>query len=320
MNVAAYQGVRALVLGASGFIGAWTVRALLARGAAVTAVARNSNRAATVAGSFGRDVRVIVADLADPEAPERLIDATGPSVVFNLAGYGVDRSERNPELMALLNARLVETLCARLAAEPDRGWEGSRLVHAGSALEYGRLEGALDETVAADPTTDYGRTKLEGTRAIESCCAATGLRGVVARLFTVYGPGEHSDRLLPSLMQTARTGRRLALTSGRQQRSFTYVEDVAEGLLRLGISAVSPGSVVNLATGRVSSVREFAETAAAVLGIDPLLLDFGALPDREDEMWHGEVDVTRLWTLTSWYPPTAIADGIRRTWELADAR
>lgn len=314
---ATYRGVPALVLGGSGFIGAWTARALHASGGVVTVAGRDPGRVARALGTAMADVRVILADLGSPAAVDQIIDAAAPAVVFNLAGYGVDRSERDPELMERLNARLVERLCARLASVPDHGWAGLRLVHAGSALEYGRVGGPIRETGAANPMTDYGRTKLQGTRALEACCRASGLRAVVARLFTVYGSGEHPDRLLPAIMQTARTRARLALTTGRQRRSFTYVEDVAAGLLRLGAGAAAPGAIVNLAADRLASVREFAETAARVLGIDAALLDFGALPDREDEMWHGDVDVTRLHALTAWSPPTSIADGVRRTWELS---
>lgn len=314
----AYRGVRALVLGGTGFIGAWTVRALHAHGAVVSVVARDAARAAAALGTARRDARVVVADLREPTAPERAIDETAPAVVFNLAGYGVHPSERNPDLMAALNVDLVERVCAKLAAEPDRGWPGLRLVHAGSALEYGPVDGPLRENAVVDPTTDYGRTKLRGTRIVESCGAMSGLRGAVARLFTVYGPGEHDGRLLPSLMRAARTGQPLELTSGRQRRNFTYVEDVVEGLLRLAVSAAGPGEIVNLATDRLTSVREFAETAARVLGMDRALLAFGALPHRDDEMWHGEVDVTRLRRLASWVPQTPIADGVRRTWEMTD--
>jgi nucleoside-diphosphate-sugar epimerase len=311
----AYRGVRAAVLGGSGFIGAWTARALHRRGAAVTLVGRDARQIAAVRDALDPAIQIFIADLGDRDAPDRVIDASRPSVVFNLAGYGVDRSERDVALMEVLNVRMVERLCARLAAQRVVGWGGVRLVHAGSALEYGRREGALRESLVGEPATDYGRTKLEGTRMVESCCAATPLRAVVARLFTVYGGGEHPDRLLPSLIRTAQTGRPLELTSGRQRRNFTYVEDVAEGLLRLGISEVSSCTVVNLATRHMSSVRRFAETAADLMGIDRLLV-FGALPDRDDEMWHGEVDVTRLQTLTSWVPSTPIADGIRQSWEL----
>jgi nucleoside-diphosphate-sugar epimerase len=314
----AYRGVPALVLGGSGFIGAWTTRALVARGAVVTVVARDPVRAATALAAVRDDVRILARDLADPTALDPLVDIAKPAIVFNLAGYGVDASERDPRLMAALNAELVEALCVRMARASDDGWRGVRLVQAGSALEYGTARRRLEETMPVHPTTEYGRTKLQGTRAIGSAGNVSGLHAVVARLFTVYGPGEHEHRLLPSLMRAARTGERLALTSGRQPRDFTYVGDVAEGLLRLGVSRAA-GTVVNLATARLATVREFAETAAAVIGLDPSLLEFGRLPEREDEMWHGEVDVSRLQDLTSWVPPTSLAEGIRRTWELRDA-
>jgi UDP-glucose 4-epimerase len=315
-----YRNVPALVLGGAGFIGAWTVRALLAQGAAVAVTARDERRAMSVLGATGRKVRVIITDLSRPGAASQSIDLSRPAIVFNLAGYGVDRSERSPDMMASLNTHLVAELCERVAAEPAGGWAGLKLVHVGSAAEYGRLDGSVREAAEGDPTTDYGRTKLQGTRFVEACCATSGLPAVVARLFTVYGPGEHSGRLLPALMRTAQTGSVLGLTSGRQRRNFTYVEDVAEGLLRLGRCHSVASQIINLATDRSLSVREFAETAAAVLGFDAALLDFGALPDRDDEMWHGDVDVTRLRDLTAWLPPTTIADGIRRSWEFRDVQ
>jgi UDP-glucose 4-epimerase len=314
----AYREVAALVLGGSGFIGAWTARALAARGAAVTVAARDAGRAAAVLGAADGGLHVLTADLTRPGSVEALIDATRPAIVFNLAGYGVDASERDPRMMAVLNAGMVEALCARMQAPPDDGWGGARLVQAGSALEYGTVRGMLREDMPVNPTTEYGRTKLQATRAVE-LGAASGLRGVVARLFTVYGPGEHPHRLLPALMRTARAGTRLALTSGRQPRDFTYVEDVADGLLRLGVSGAPAGAVVNLATARLATVREFVETAVRVIGIDPSLLDFGVLPEREEETWHDEADVSRLRELTSWTPPTSLVDGIRRTWEYRHA-
>src|SRR5439155_25919027 len=111
----------------------------------------------------------------------------------------------------------------------------------------------------------------------------------------VYGPGEQADRLLPSLQRAAVASTRVSLTAGDQLRDFTYVEDVAEGLLRLAAAETRPqAAIVHLATGRLTSVRTFAETAAAVFGIDPLRLDFGAMPKRPDEIRYGPVDIARL--------------------------
>jgi nucleoside-diphosphate-sugar epimerase len=70
---------------------------------------------------------------------------------------------------------------------------------------------------------------------------------------------------------------------------------------------------VNLATGRLTSVRSFAETAAQVLSVPPERLEFGAIPTRAEEMEHAEVTVERLRRMIGWVPSTAIEDGIRRT-------
>jgi len=88
---------------------------------------------------------------------------------------------------------------------------------------------------------------------------------------------------------------------------------VAEGLLRLGRQPATPGGVVNLATGRLCSVREFAETTATVLGIPTSRLAFGSLPWRADEMPHGAVDVKKLRQTLGWVPSTSVADGVART-------
>src|SRR5262249_14570083 len=115
------------------------------------------------------------------------------------------------------------------------------------------------------------------------------------------------------LLETARTGKSLPLTSGVQKRDFTYVEDVAEGLLRLGLAQAKPGEVVNLATGRLTSVRSFVETAAEILKIPADRLSFGVIPTRAEEMQHDEVTTDRLRRSTAWAPSTTVADGIRRT-------
>jgi len=317
-TAASYRNLPVLVLGASGFIGACTARALYARGASVIVTARDADRVAKALGPISSCVRTVIADLAERGAAARLIDDTAPALVFNLAGYGVDRSEQALPLMAAINTRMVAELCTHMAGRPTGTWSGVKLVHAGSALEYGRIDGPLHETAEPHPTTAYGRTKLEGTLAVQACYKVSGFEAVVARLFTVYGPGDYPDKLLPALLRTASSGMPLRLSSGRQRRNFVYVEDVVEGLLRLAACRASAGQIVNLATDHLTSVRDFAETAADVLGIDRALLHFGALPDRDDEMWHDSVDVSRLRSLTSWLPPTSIAEGIRRSRESAD--
>jgi UDP-glucose 4-epimerase len=306
----AYAGTRVLVLGASGFIGHRVVSALAACGASVTAAVRRESASAWLL-QLGAE-RTTVCDAADPEAVRALVRDIRPAITFNLAGYGVDRTEGDESAAQDINALLPERLAAYLGAGPLPAWSGPRLVHTGSALEYGRAGGDLRENTRPEPTTVYGRTKLAGTLAMGERARQSGLPAVTARLFTVYGPGEHAGRLLPALLDTARTGEPVDLTAGTQRRDFVYVDDVAEGLLRLGLSEADPGEVVNLAMGRLTTVRSFVERSAGVLGIRPTLLRFGSIETRAEEMDHEPVAIERLRALTGWSPTIRIEDGVLR--------
>jgi nucleoside-diphosphate-sugar epimerase len=93
------------------------------------------------------------------------------------------------------------------------------------------------------------------------------------------------------------------------------VGDVAEGVVRLLVAEVVPGEVVNLATGRLTSVREFVERAASVIGVAASQLQFGAIATRPEEIPASSVAVRRLEELVHWRPATTIEDGVRQTVE-----
>jgi nucleoside-diphosphate-sugar epimerase len=302
-----YAGVRVVVLGASGFIGRWVARKLAEAGAETALVVRDRTIVSDLRG------RIFEVDLARDNGVESVFKAFRPAIIFNLAGYGVDQTERDEALSERLNADLPREICEAAAIWKDPSWLGQHIVHVGSALEYGVVGGDLREDGPTQPTTLYGRSKLRGTQQVIESCAKLGMRGLTARLFTVYGPGEHDTRLLPSLIRAAKSGQRLDLTEGAQLRDFTYVEDVAKGLLRLGVARAEQGLVVNLATGCLSSVRSFVEIAAHELGIPSPQLGFGRLPTRAEEMRHNPVSVSRLREMISFVPSASIEAGVRRT-------
>jgi nucleoside-diphosphate-sugar epimerase len=308
-----YRGVRVLVLGGTGFIGRQVARQLGLAGASLHLAARHQDQAAATLTRLGVTGSPLQAELSRPGAGEELLRSVRPSITFNLAGYGVDPLERDPAPAERINHTLVTELAEAAAVVRSAEWPGQDLVHAGTAAEYGAASGVLSEDTRPEPTSLYGRTKLAGTEAVSRATAAGTIRGMPVRLFTVYGPGERSGRLLPSILAAARAGSDLPLTSGEQRRDFTYVEDVAEGLLRLGLVAGPAPGPVNLATGKLESVRRFVERAAAVAGLAAERLRFGELPGRPDEMAHGAVSIARLGELCGWAPATTIEEGVRRT-------
>lgn len=322
---AGWAGKRVLVAGGTGFIGRSVAERLAGAGAKLVLPARDPGAARSLFQALGVSAEVPPLDVTDGGRVAELLDRTRPAVVFDMVGYGVDPAERDPDLAEAVNVRWPARLADRLVTARDPDWSGQALVHAGTALEYGTAGGDLRErSTDPRPSTLYGRTKLAGARAIEKRARRTGLPAVTARLFTVYGPGERPGRLVPSLLETARTGRPLELTEGVQERDFTWVGDVAEGLLRLARTPPAPaaaeadgrprpGDVVNLATGRLLTVREFVRRAAAALGIPTDRLRFGVLPTRPEEMRHEPISVARLLRWTGWCPETGVEEGIRRT-------
>jgi nucleoside-diphosphate-sugar epimerase len=318
-----YAGVRVVVLGATGFIGAWVSRAMTESGADLTCVVRDFGRAESVLAKRCVSATVVERDLCEPGAVEDILETVRPSVVFNLAGYGVDHGERDEFEAWRVNTELVERVCRAIGSTRDPQWSGADFVHTGSSAEYGAADGDLSEDVEPRPISAYGRTKLEGTRRLKVVCAELGVKAIVARPFNVYGPGEPEGRLLPTLLRVARSSEPASLSSGDQLRDFTFVGDLVEGLVRLGLThRGSTGEVVNLATGRLLSVRRFVRVAASVLGIPENQLRFGALSTRPDEFEHSVVSVSRLRDLLAWSPTIPLEEGIRLTAdvELGEAR
>ncbi len=307
-----YGSATAVVTGASGFIGRWVARALLAHDAKVVLVVRNATSALNLGLDDDARCTVMQADLMRDNAAREVIASCRPEIVFNLAGYGVDRGERDEHVAHAINTELPVRIVEALAEQSDSTWRGQRLVHVGSALEYGEIGGDLSESCVPNPTTVYGQTKLAGTLAVARTCEKLGVPAITARLFTVYGEGEHAQRLLPTLLDATRDEKPIPLSAGDQRRDFTYVEDVAEGILRLGLNSSGSCEIVNLATGRLTSVRSFVEVAARTLGISPSRLEFGALPTRAEEMQHAPVSVEKLRAMAGWVPSTSLHEGIAR--------
>lgn len=309
-----YRRVRVAVTGASGFIGRWVARGLSTCRAEVFLLVRDADAAAPIFTRYSICGRIVPVDLTCREAVEAVWEEIRPAVVFHVAGYGVDRAEREENGFLHVNVHAVQHVARAAAKYHDPSWPWVQFVHVGSVAEYGPIGGNLTESSRENPATLYGKSKLAGTRALAACCAETRLRGVTARLATVYGPGEHRGRLLPSLLEAAAATEPVCLSEGLQKRDFTYVEDAAEGLIRLAVTRAPPGEVVNVVTGELTTVRSFTQTAARILGISPARLAFGSLPVRyEEEMEHGPISNVKLRELTGWTPSIAVEEGIRRT-------
>ena len=281
---------RCLVTGAHGFIGSALARLLRQAGAELFSPLRTEF------------------DVCDAAAVCAQVRAYAPEYVFHLASEGVSKPV-TPGQLRHSNVDGTKNLVSALAALPS----APRVVLLGSGFEYAAKEGLLSETDEIAPFSDYGVTKVEAAALARQ--EGGGLPLIWVRLFNVYGPGEPEARLLPYLAHRSSEGLPVEVTGGEQLRDFTYVDDVAEGLLRLALSlpAQPAWEVCNLGSGHSVRLREFIQEGMVALrerGLNPDVR-FGAKLYRPGEPMTYLPDISKLRARLRWSPPTPLAVGVR---------
>ena len=290
---------RVLVTGASGLVGRATLPALLAAGFEVHAVS----------SSGARDVEPPVAwhraDLLDQNAATSVVHEVAPTHLLHLAWH----TSPSDIYVSAENLRWV-TASLHLLREFARVG-GRRAAIAGTCAEYEwTAEQYSEGSSPLNPSTLYGACKyslwLIASRMRELDQVGIGW----GRLFSVYGPGEHPDRLVPFVARALLANEDAGCTSGAQIRDFLYSGDAAEAFVALLQSDVN--GPVNIASGQGISVRTLVSEVGVTLG-RPDLIRFGEVDLREGEPAALVADTRRLNDEVGWSPSVEIATGIEQT-------
>ncbi len=235
----------------------------------------------------------------------------GPSTtVYHLAAYGVRPGDRDQDELVAVNTVLPGTL-VRVAAELAAG-----LVMVGSVAEYAAPESGapLTEESPLETTRLYGASKAAGGLLAMALAETLNVRLRYLRLFNVYGPGEASHRLLPSLLSKLLRGERVALSRGDQVRDFVYVADVVSALTAAGSQVAGKDGLTaqiwNVATGLGTSVAGFAREVARATGAPDELLAFGELPLRPDDVAWQVGSCDKICLESGWRAQYTLADGV----------
>ncbi|WP_437603970.1 NAD-dependent epimerase/dehydratase family protein [Sorangium sp. So ce590] len=262
-----YKGRRVVVTGGAGAIGSSLTVALADAGAEVIVVEdfSSSPRWSIAARS---DVRFVEGSVVDDDVlAEAFRDK--PSHVFHLAALfanqnSVDNPERDLEVNGLGTLRVLRH-ARRSGAQ--------RVVFASSGCAvYGSdpPRPVPEDYVSLDVHTPYQATKLLGELYCNYFTGQAGMSTVRVRLFNSYGPGEVPGRyrnVIPNFICWALRGEPLPITgTGEETRSFTYVGDIVDGLLRAGTTAGASGEAFNLASGSETTILDLARAINEMTG------------------------------------------------------
>ena len=304
--------MRALLLGADGFLGRHVAERLLADPAVqLTALGRRDDA----------DVRFDLASGA-PGVLARFLDAVHPGVVINCAGA----TRGNARDLTRHNTVAVATVCEAMR----RSAVGSRLVQVGCGSEYGpaAVGASTGEDAVPRPGGPYGVSKLAATELV----VASGLDAVVLRVFSPVGPGTPTGTPLGRIAEALRRAMQngdgeLKLAGLAVQRDFVDVRDVARAVHAASLSAAQ--GVVNIGSGRAVRLRDMAAALAHVAGFEGVLHELddphhgpGAhVPPYPDGcgLWQ-QADVRTARDRLGWRPRIGLEESLADVWMEAACR
>jgi UDP-glucuronate 4-epimerase len=323
--------MKVLVTGTAGFIGSHVALKLLERGDEVIGL-DNLNDYYDVNLKKARLARFIDhprythvhADLADRAAMEKTFASHKPQRVIHLAAQaGVRYAAENPHVYASSNVTGFLHILEGCRQHPVE-----HLVFASTSSVYGANTAMpfSEHRSAEHPLTLYAATKKANEQMAHSYAHLYGIPSTGLRFFTVYGPWGRPDMALFLFTKAMLAGEPIKVFNhGKHKRSFTYVDDIVEGVIRTldcvpgkntewnsaapdpASSGVAPYRLYNIGNEQPVELLRYIEVLEQCLGckakMEMLPLQAGDVPDTE-------ADVTELIQSVGYAPKISVATGI----------
>ena len=286
---------RALVTGASGFLGSHLSARLASEGVVVHASSRMPQ-------NDRPDYRWWIGDLSDIAFARSICKEAQPEVIFHFSGL----TSASPSLDLVLptyHSLLTSTL---------------NILSASQELSIcPRI--VLVASLTEPPLTDASPTPSSPYAAAKWACGAYGRMFhelfhtpiAFVRPFMTYGPRQQANKLIPYVISSLLRCEPPKLSSGTWKADWVYVDDVVEGLVAASHVPGIEGSTFDLGSGVMMSIRQVVEQVVEIMGheTEPL---FGALPDRPMEPVRAADIVTSQQRL-GWRPKVSLKEGLEQT-------
>jgi nucleoside-diphosphate-sugar epimerase/glycosyltransferase involved in cell wall biosynthesis len=304
-----------LIVGASGFIGAKLFFTLRKYRDDVYACSRNPQSSWRLNGAGA--LKLVNCDITDFESVKNVINIIKPMTVFNLAAYGAYARQIDPEKIHTTNYLGTLNL---LMALSDTGC--SAFVQAGTSSEYGLNSAGPKEDAELIPNSNYAVAKAGAGYIIKYYGKVLSFPCVNLRLYSIYGPWEEKDRLIPTLIANGLEGKYPNLVNKTISRDFVYIDDCNEAFVKAALTAcrTNPGISINIASGVKTTLEDIANTAKKVFSIkeEPV---FGSMANRRWDLgnWYGDADLAEK--LLGWKAKTSFETGLKLNveWEKQSA-
>lgn len=297
--------MRVVVTGATSFIGLATVKQLLEAGHQVFAVVRpaSSNMKyleGLVDEEKKKSLTICQFDLSDI----RKLTGFSADAWIHMGWDGSGSENRTKRDMQQANV----AYCMD-AVEAAALLGCKRFLFTGSQAEYGAWHKTVTEDTPCHPVSEYGKAKAEVGEKARILCESRNMDFIHARIYSVYGPGDHPWSLIASCLRAWKNGEHIKLGACTQNWNFLYIEDAAAAIAALLMEGKA--GIYNIGSNDTRMLKSFVEEMYALCGSRGSFA-YGERAENAEGPIDLMPDISKLLRDTSWKPVVSFADGIGR--------
>ena len=299
--------MRLLITGAAGFIGYYTAKEMIKRGYEIVAIdSLIRGKPERLKELKEKGARVYIVDIREEKEIKEIIKKEKADVVIHLAALiSVEESFQKPLLYNSINAGGTLSL---LRACTEAGIE--KFIYISTAAVYGNPQYLpIDEKHPTNPLSPYGVSKLAGEEYLKMYQRTTGIKGIILRLFNVYGPGQTGAYagVITKFIERASRGEPLIIYGdGEQTRDFIHVKDVANVIIK-ALETNTTGTF-NIASGKPTRIIDLAHMVISLTGLNlqPIFTE-----PRKGDIRHSYAKIDKAREVLKWEPKIDLKQGLK---------
>ena len=299
---------KALITGASGFVGSNLTRKLIQDNYDIHILTQPSFDNWRIKDLLPKLNNYSV-DLSEAEKLKELIKQIKPDVIFHLAAVGVFGGV-SPSEEKLINVNFLGTVNLINACNDI---DYKCFINTGSSSEYGPKDKPMKETDICEPINTYGISKLAALLYGKFIAQTKNKPIIGLRLFSPFGPFDDAQRLIPSVIIGTLQNEKILLSNPKGVRDFIFIEDIVNAYLKcINLASQFKGEIFNLGSGKESSVSEVVEAVGQITNTKSEI-QWRKIPPRPWDTPHWQADINKISDCLKWKPKYSLKQGLEET-------
>lgn len=296
------------VFGSGGFIGINLLQTLIKYRTDVIGFSHNPKKSWRIIKAKIPQKFVAKCDLLNSTEIEYVVKQYKPKTIFNLAAYGAYSKQKDTIRIYKTNFLSTVNLLEILKQH-----KFSVYLHAGSQSEYGLNATKPKENDELIPNSDYAVSKTAVYYLLKYYGKIEGLPVIHLRLYSIYGPYEEPDRLMPTIISSAKKGALPLFVQSDISRDFVYIDDTIEAICTIATRLKKEyyGDAFNIASGKKTTMKELAHLVKKLFKIkqNP---KFGSMPNRHWDVTNWVGNPSKVNRVFGWKAKVDLRTGLRR--------